>query len=144
MILIKSTFKMFICLYVRFYLFLKLQFLLRFLDSLKNLHFVCFQFNNIISCYLGKGRTWTQCNISYHAKQENELDCVLSIIVYITINKSQNNHQAVSAVLFTCCSILCFCFRLKIYKIHVHELLFEISQFFLQNIRHWDYGRKIW
>jgi hypothetical protein len=45
MILIKSTLKMFICLYVRFYLFLKLQFLLRFLDSLKNLYFVCLQFN---------------------------------------------------------------------------------------------------
>jgi hypothetical protein len=35
MILIKSTLKIFICLYVRFYLFLKLEFLLRFLDSLK-------------------------------------------------------------------------------------------------------------
>jgi hypothetical protein len=45
MILIKSTLKMFICLYVRFYLFLKLQFLLRFLDSLKNVYFVCLQFN---------------------------------------------------------------------------------------------------
>jgi hypothetical protein len=45
MILIKSTLKMFICLYVRFYLFLKLQFLLKFLDSLKNVYFVCLQFN---------------------------------------------------------------------------------------------------
>ena len=45
MILIKSTLKMFICLYVRFYLFLELQFLLRFLDSWKNLYFVCLQFN---------------------------------------------------------------------------------------------------
>ena len=45
MILIKSRLKMFICLYVRFYLFLKLQFLLRFLDSLKNVYFVCLQFN---------------------------------------------------------------------------------------------------
>ena len=43
MILIKITLKMFICLYVRFYLFLRLQFLLRFLDSLKNEHFVCLQ-----------------------------------------------------------------------------------------------------
>jgi hypothetical protein len=31
--------------YVRFYLFLKLQFLLRFLDSLKKNYFVCLQFN---------------------------------------------------------------------------------------------------
>jgi hypothetical protein len=45
MILIKSILKMFICLYVRFYLFLKLQFLLRFLDSFKNVYFVCLQFN---------------------------------------------------------------------------------------------------
>jgi hypothetical protein len=45
MILIKGTLKMFICLYVRFYLFLKLQFLLRFLDSLKHLYFVWLQFN---------------------------------------------------------------------------------------------------
>ena len=45
MILIKSTLKMFICLSVRFYLFLKLQFLLKFLDSLKNVYFVCLQFN---------------------------------------------------------------------------------------------------
>ena len=61
MFLIKNTLKMFICLYVtqalvwnkclwyvRFYWFLKLQFLLRFLDSLKNLYFVCLQFNKHI------------------------------------------------------------------------------------------------
>ena len=43
--------KMFICLalYVRFYLFLNLQFLLRFLNSLKNLYFVCLQFNTIVT-----------------------------------------------------------------------------------------------
>ena len=45
MILIKSTLKMFIRLYARFYLFLKLQFLLRFLDSLEHLYFVYLQFN---------------------------------------------------------------------------------------------------
>ena len=45
MILIKSTLKMFIYLYVRFYLFLKLELLLRFLDSLKNVYVVCLQFN---------------------------------------------------------------------------------------------------
>ena len=45
MILIENTLKMSICLYVRFYLFLTLQFLLRFLDSLKNIYFVCLQFN---------------------------------------------------------------------------------------------------
>jgi hypothetical protein len=39
---------MFICLYVRFYLFLRLQFLLKCLDSLKNLYFVCLQFNKHI------------------------------------------------------------------------------------------------
>jgi hypothetical protein len=55
MILIKSTLKMFICLYVRFYLFLKLKFLLRFLDSLKKLYFVCLQFNKHNS-YLYRGQ----------------------------------------------------------------------------------------
>ena len=55
MILIKSTSTMFICLYVRFYLFLKLQFLLRFLDSLKNLYFVCLQFNKHNS-YCNRGQ----------------------------------------------------------------------------------------
>ena len=39
---------MFICLYVRFYLFLRLQFLLKCLDSLKKLYFVCLQFNKHI------------------------------------------------------------------------------------------------
>jgi hypothetical protein len=62
MILIKSTLTMFICLYVRFYLFLKLQFLLRFLDCLKKLYFVCLQFNkhNISNYYI----------ISYEKKLE--------------------------------------------------------------------------
>jgi hypothetical protein len=45
MILIKSTLRMFLCLYVRFYLFQKLQFLLRLLDSFKNVYFVFLQFN---------------------------------------------------------------------------------------------------
>ena len=48
MILIKSTLKMLICLYVRFYLFLTLQFLLRFLDSLKNLYVCVFNSINTI------------------------------------------------------------------------------------------------
>jgi len=55
MILIKSTLKMCICLYVRFYLFLTLRFLLRFLDSLKKLYFVCFQFNKH-NCYWYRGQ----------------------------------------------------------------------------------------
>ena len=51
---------MFICQYVRFYLFLKLQFLLRFLDSLKNLYFVCLQFNkhNIVTDIEGNIRIY--------------------------------------------------------------------------------------
>ena len=45
MILIKSTLQIFISLYVRFNLFLKLQFLLRFLDSLKS--YILCVFNSI-------------------------------------------------------------------------------------------------
>ena len=48
MILIKSTLTIFICLYVRFNLFLNLQFLLRFLVSLKKLYFCVFNSINTI------------------------------------------------------------------------------------------------